>query len=114
MASLSGKIRTQPKWRTTMRMTRDLFDRWIAALAVVALLGAVPSVASAAGGSRKFHPSSCQVKSGTATFIDDVSAIGNFGTVPLVLYCPLLHDSSPPVNYFPNARFVGWSVGCTD
>lgn len=53
-----------------------------------------PSVARAAG-TRKFHPSTCIVKTGpqlgTPTF-NSAGQIGNLTDLPVVLWCPLISD----------------------
>jgi hypothetical protein len=76
-----------------MEDAMKMFSTVVTAFSLVAAgIVTPPSVAQAAG-ARRFHASTCLVKSGTATF-NSAGQIGNATSGEVVLWCPLISDPS--------------------
>jgi hypothetical protein len=88
--------------RTTRMASR------VAGSLVVALLGGIPSLASAAV-VRRINPSQCQVVSGTMSMDLSTGQVTNNGPSGLVLMCPMHTDNGALITA---ATVTGWSTGC--
>jgi hypothetical protein len=97
------------------KQTEDLMKRLMIAGTIFSLVTAglaIHAPAVQAAGTRKYHASTCLVKSGTATFNSD-GQIGNLTGGDVVLWCPLISDPNvglPGTN--PGVMVGVYSNGC--
>jgi hypothetical protein len=94
-----------------------MFSMTVAAFSLVSAGVVMPPSVAQAAGARKFHASTCLVKSGTATF-NSAGQIGNATSGEVVLWCPLISDptvglpatsAAVRVNVFSNGCINGVS-----